>query len=473
MTRLASKTGKIEMKKIFHILASYFFIISIASASNPIVDSGECGAESAAKKSKMQETIVRVRFKNDDGTPCRASLSPLPDVVTQHILSFVTDMANLKRISLVSHGFCNYVDARPYIKPRWGIQDKQLIELLTYKPRLSSINFSFLSQHIRSGFQALSANHDTLQHITFDTCWHLDSNALSHINGDFPRMRSLVLNSVKLTKDSIQNLLNRFPNLVSFTVSNIVDIRYKDLGDIVSGRPGLTTLSVEQTKDLHEQQGFSEFLKALQTIHTLWIKEVGLADYHLKAIAHHCTQLNSLSIPQCQATDEGIKPIIENLTQLAELDLQWCTRVSGNFPCRVYENLTSLNLTVTRTNDTGLQCLANCFPNLTSLNVRATSITDASLPSITKLTSLVTLDLSATRISDLGLTQIVFYLKKLKRLKIEAGKNITDIGLTKLARDNPHMDIIGYNMPTGIDAPHRSDIFWNAHWAFKTAAEFL
>ncbi|MBP6985570.1 MAG: hypothetical protein KBB83_03145 [Alphaproteobacteria bacterium] len=451
------------MKKILHILASYFFIISIASASNPIVDSGECGAESAVKKSKMQETIVRVRFKNDDGTSCRASLSSLPDVVTQYILSFVTDMANLKRISLVSHGFCNYVDARPYIKPRRGIQDQQLIELLTYKPRLSSINFSSLNQHIRSGFQALSAHRDTLQHITFDTCPYLDSNALSHINGDFPRMRSLVLNSVKLTNASIQTLLNRFPNLTSFTVSNIENITYQDLGDIVSGRPGLTTLSVENTTELYDQQGFSAFLEALQTIHTLWINERCLYDYHLKAIAYYCTQLNSLSIPQCQATDAGIKPIIENLTQLTELNLWWCTRVTGNSPRRGSEKLTSLNLQYTRTNDTGLRYLAKCFPNLTSLDVSATSITDACLPSITKLTSLVTLDLSATQISDLGLTQIVLDLKKLKKLKIAAGKNITQIGLDKLVRDNPLIDITGYIMPTGIEAPHRSDIFWTAH----------
>ena len=72
---------------------------------------------------------------------------------------------------------------------------------------------------------------------------------------------------------------------------------------------------------------------------------------------------------------------------------------------RAFQSLTALNLSSTKITDVGLKEVVD-LTNLTSLELSRTQITDLSMREIGRLTNLKTLGLADTRITDAGLNEI-------------------------------------------------------------------
>lgn len=154
---------------------------------------------------------------------------------------------------------------------------------------------------------------------------------------------------------------------------------------------------------------------------------------------HHLAKLSNLELLDLNGSWVGdTLAHLQSLRQLVELDLGYAKTITDREIRHVAKltSLRSLNLERTRVTDEGLSLLKELV-ELRTLNLRSTrNVTAAGMPHIARLTSLRDLDLSCypwdtkQPIGDGGLAHVV-KLKELRRL-ILSGTGLTDTGVGSL-----------------------------------------
>ncbi|CAH1173551.1 unnamed protein product [Phaedon cochleariae] len=106
-------------------------------------------------------------------------------------------------------------------------------------------------------------------------------------------------------------------------------------------------------------------------------------------------------------------------------------------------------------NDDVLEVLANYCPNLMGLDIGGcVNITDMGMDKLSKLRNLTWLTLSSTQISDGGIQSIVTGPSgaKIKELRIEDCKNVTEQGLRAVADNCPKVEILMFHKCSTINS---------------------
>ena len=143
--------------------------------------------------------------------------------------------------------------------------------------------------------------------------------------------------------------------------------------------------------------------------------------------------LKTLHLRYCRITDD-LLPYLSNLTNLVELDLSSCKKITDNGFVYLSNltNLKILSLNNCNITDTGLSYLSN-LTNLQILNLgECYEITDDGLVYLSNLTNIQELCLRSCNITDAGLLYLS-NLIDLNKLNLNLCERITDDGLVYLS----------------------------------------
>ncbi|KAH7574347.1 hypothetical protein JRO89_XS03G0285000 [Xanthoceras sorbifolium] len=174
---------------------------------------------------------------------------------------------------------------------------------------------------------------------------------------------------------------------------------------------GLTLLKSLELSDTEVGSGGLCHLSGLTRLENLNLSFTSVTDSGLKKLAG-LTSLKSLNLDARNVTDVGLAALT-SLTGLTHLDLFGAhISDSGTNSLRCFKNLQSLEICGGILTDVGVKNIKD-LTSLTFLNLSQNcSLSDKSLELISGLTSLVSLNVSNSRITNEGL----HYLKPLKRL---------------------------------------------------------
>ncbi|XP_040199413.1 dynein regulatory complex subunit 6 [Rana temporaria] len=173
-----------------------------------------------------------------------------------------------------------------------------------------------------------------------------------------------------------------------------------------------------------------------------------ITDASIKAISRSCPSLNHIYLADCQKiTDISLKAI-SSLKNVTVLNLADCIRVSDTGVRQVLEGpsgikIKELNLTnCLRVSDLSLLRIAQKCHNLNFLSLRyCENVTDSGIELIGNMSSLISIDLSGTSLTDQGLTALAVQ-SKIKELSISECLGISDIGIQKFCHQSKDLELL-------------------------------
>jgi hypothetical protein len=158
------------------------------------------------------------------------------------------------------------------------------------------------------------------------------------------------------------------------------------------------------------------------------------------SIDKHCSSgLQSLSLTNCNITDNPLIIIFEQCSHIISLKLHYCHRISDTSIISLSHHCTglqSLNLTVSQITDASIISISTHCTGLQSLNLdQCHQITDASIVSIsTHCTVLQSLDLDCFHIlTDASVLSISSHCSGLQALHLNRCYQITDASIISIS----------------------------------------
>uniref|UniRef100_A0A8C3HNK5 F-box and leucine rich repeat protein 13 n=1 Tax=Chrysemys picta bellii TaxID=8478 RepID=A0A8C3HNK5_CHRPI len=174
-----------------------------------------------------------------------------------------------------------------------------------------------------------------------------------------------------------------------------------------------------------------------------------------------CKNLQDLNVSECQGlNDESMRLISEGCPALLYLNLSYTDITNGTLRLlsRISDaglrsflegssgtKLRELNLTnCIHVTDASLMKIAQRCHNLAYLNMRyCESVTDAGIEALGNMTSLISIDISGTTVSDMSLAALG-HTRRMKELSVSECRKITDMGIQKFcqgAKDLEYCDV--------------------------------
>ncbi|XP_075455745.1 F-box and leucine-rich repeat protein 13 isoform X2 [Ascaphus truei] len=171
-----------------------------------------------------------------------------------------------------------------------------------------------------------------------------------------------------------------------------------------------------------------------------------ITDASIKMISKFCPNLNHFYVADCQKiTDIGIKAV-STLKNIIVLNVADCIRISDPGVRHIVEGpsgtkIRELNLTnCVRISDLSLLRIAQKCHNLTYLSLRfCENVTDSGIEVIGNMASLISIDLSGTRITDQGLLALGTH-STMKELIVSECLGISDIGIQKFCQHSKGLE---------------------------------
>ncbi|NXD12692.1 DRC6 protein, partial [Nothocercus nigrocapillus] len=337
-----------------------------------------------------------------------------------------------------------------------------------------------------------------LQDLNLSECQGLNDDSMRLISEGCPSLLYLNLSYTDITNGTLRLLSRSFPNLQYLSLAHCRKFTDKGLQYLGSGRgchkliyldlSGCTQVSVD---------GFRNLANGCSRIQNLLINDMPtLTDRCIQALAEKCEQIMSvvfldsphlsdttfralaecklvkvsiegnnritdlsfklmskccpyirhIHVADCQKiTDAGLK-MIAPLKYILILNLADCLRIGDGGIKPFVEGssgatLRELNLNnCVRVTDASVIEIAQRCHNLTYLNLRyCENVTDTGIEALGNMSSLISIDISGTSISDMGLGALGCS-GKIKELSISECQNISDTGIQKFCQDTKHLE---------------------------------
>ena len=160
----------------------------------------------------------------------------------------------------------------------------------------------------------------------------------------------------------------------------------------------------------------------------------------LKVVAETLKGLRVLDISETQCTDLALHHISRNLSELTQLDMTKCGKVTDGGVATVAALLKKLEMLklngCCKVTDGALQAVAATLKRLTVLEISDTSCTDIGLEHICcNLTKLVHLDLSrCSKVTDTQVLNVAASLPELQWLSLKQCVDISDVSAVALSK---------------------------------------
>ncbi|KAF3491624.1 F-box domain-containing protein [Arthroderma uncinatum] len=308
----------------------------------------------------------------------------------------------------------------------------------TRNPQLRHINMCGVFTATNSAMKAVAENCPKLEFLNISWCRGIDTKGLSHIVKSCTQLKDLRVSRIEgWDNESIMSGLFKANTLERFVLSDCASLTDASLKALIQGiNPEIDILTGRAVVPPRK-------LKQLDVSNCR-----SLTDSGLKCLAHNVPDLEDLHVSFISnLTDDSIAPIINTTPKLIHLELEELGELT-NFV------LTELSR-------------APCSKTLEHLNISfCEKIGDTGmLPLLRTSTSLRSLDLDNTRISDLTLMEVCSQMRKRGvgpdfskiglRLAVFDCGNVTWAGVREVLSNNCSVPWMTYPSSTGAPKPSR------------------
>jgi Leucine-rich repeat (LRR) protein len=246
------------------------------------------------------------------------------------------------------------------------------------------------------------------------------------------RWRSLSLYNTSVTDEGIRTL-SQASGLEEIHV--VSDLLTDDCMPAVCSLPRLRSLLFDGVPGVTDR-GIAA-LTNVRDLRELYLNGTQLTDRGLRHVAH-LKDLWNLCLNDTRVSDEGVR-LFGSLQSLNLLSLER-TKVTGRtFASVVNNDCFSLYLGGAEVDDDGVRVITERLTNLMRLDLSGTRITDRSVPYLARLPKLNDVRLRHTDISDEGL-QVLFNHPSLEAIYLQ-GTKVSDFGIGKLMRTLPKLTV--------------------------------
>ncbi|XP_056655486.1 dynein regulatory complex subunit 6 isoform X2 [Monodelphis domestica] len=340
-----------------------------------------------------------------------------------------------------------------------------------------------------------------LQELNVSECKGLNDDLMKYVSEGCPALVNLNVAHTDISNRTLRLLSRHFPNLQKLSLAYCRKFTEKGLPYLNSGKGchKLTDLDLSGCTQI-SVQGFRDIASSCTGIKHLVINDMPtLTDSCIKVLVDKCKQLTSvifigsphlsdttfkyltdcslskvriegnnritdltfklmekcseylshICMTDCQRITDTCLQSIANLGKLRVLNLTNCIRIGDNGIRNLFDGISGLKLRELNLNSCGqlsdlaLATMGERCRSLTYLNLRnCPQLSDCGIEFITQIPSLISIDISATAITDEALTSLSKH-KKLKELTVSECEYITDFGIKEFCQSTPileHLD---------------------------------
>ncbi|XP_004602328.1 dynein regulatory complex subunit 6 [Sorex araneus] len=431
-------------------------------------------------------------------------ISKLPEKAILQIIFYLT-ISDVTICSQVSRSWMSMTQMRSlwhsidFSAVKTKVTEKCIVSTLQ-RWRLNVIRLNFRGCHFRLKTLKSVSFCKNLQELNVSDCPELTDEAMRYISENCPGILYLNLSNTSITNRTMRLLPRHFHNLQNLSLAycrKFTDkgLRYLNLGNgchklIYLDLSGCTQISV---------QGFKSIARSCSGIKHLTINDMPtLTDNCVKALVENCFHITSVvfvgaphisdytfqALSTCnlrklriegnkRITDASLKSIDKNYPHINHLYMADCREITDGAlkSLSLLRHLTVLNLAnCVRLGDVGLRhfldgsssfkirelnlsnCtllsdasvikLSECCLNLRYLSLRnCDNLTNTGIQCIARILSLISLDISGTKVNDESL-EVISTHKILKDLSLSECYKITCDGIQALCRGSSILDCL-------------------------------
>ncbi|KAM4037567.1 F-box and leucine-rich repeat protein 13 isoform 1-T1 [Anomaloglossus baeobatrachus] len=293
-----------------------------------------------------------------------------------------------------------------------------------YLLNLQYLSVAYSRKFTDKGLQYLGSGKGCHKIIYLDLsgCTQISVDGFRYIADGCGSLQHLKINDMfTLTDNCITTLLEKCQNIVSMSLLGSPHLSDATFKMLAQGRK-LVKISIEGNSRI--------------------------TDGSIKAISRSSPNLNHIYVADCQKiTDISLKTLA-SLKNIAVLNVADCIRISDPGVRQVVEGpsgnkIRELNLTnCLRVSDLSLLRIAQKCHNLNFLSLRyCENVTDSGIELLGNMTSLISIDISGTNITDQGLMALGAQ-SKIRELSVSECLGVTDIGIQKFCHQSKDLEVL-------------------------------
>ncbi|XP_009863317.1 PREDICTED: F-box/LRR-repeat protein 13 [Apaloderma vittatum] len=295
--------------------------------------------------------------------------------------------------------------------------------------------------------QVLSSSFPNLQYLSLAHCRKFTDKGLLYLGSGKGCHKLIYLDLSGCTQISVEGFRN-----IANGCSGIQDL-------VMNSMPTLTDRCIQALVEKCQQIASVVFLhsphlsnttfKALAGCKLVKVSTEGnkqITDLSFELMSKCCPYIRHIHMARCpEVTDAGLQ-MISPLKHILVLNLADCISISDEGVTTFVQGssgakLRELNLSNSfRVTDASVTEIAQRCHELTYLNLHhCENVTDAGIEALGNMSSLISIDLSGTSISDMGLRALAYH-GKIKDLSISECKNVSDIGIQEFCKGTKYLE---------------------------------
>lgn len=167
-----------------------------------------------------------------------------------------------------------------------------------------------------------------LEYLGLQDCQRLSDEALGHIAQGLTSLKSINLSFCVSVTDSGLKHLARMPQLKELNLRSCDNISDIGMAYLTEGGSGISSLDVSFCDKISDQ-ALSHISQGLFHLKSLSLNQCQITDEGIAKLAKSLHELETLNIGQCsRITDKGLQFIADDLINLKTIDLYGCTQLS-------------------------------------------------------------------------------------------------------------------------------------------------
>ncbi|GAU49385.1 hypothetical protein TSUD_177340 [Trifolium subterraneum] len=206
------------------------------------------------------------------------------------------------------------------------LNDQHVVQLSSFIDNLVSINLSECNMLTKLALFALVRECPLLSEIKMENIGSEiveDSDSLMDFRV-YPQLKSLHLaNNSWLSDENINTFAFIFPNLQLLDLNSCTDISEEAIGQVLKRCCNIRHLNLSGLNPLR--------INFVLTLEVLNLSNSGIDDSTLYMISKSCSGLLQFALRNCvDVTEKGVMQVVENCTQLREINLHGCSKVAAD-----------------------------------------------------------------------------------------------------------------------------------------------
>ncbi|KAM9634230.1 F-box and leucine-rich repeat protein 13 isoform 2-T2 [Morphnus guianensis] len=432
---------------------------------NAVVKAWHAEAHSSLKTKAYFESLANENqkgcFESNDLT-VRHETSHLPEKALLQIFCYVNlvDLARCAQVSqtwmLLTQNSSLWSDIN-FSSVKHKVQDQIVVNILQkWRPYVLHLNLRGCCSLHWPSFKSISECKN-LQDLNLSECQGLNDESMRLISEGCRSLLYLNLSYTGITNGTLR-LLSSFPNLQYLSLAHCRKFTDKGLLYLSSGKGCHRLIYLDLSGCIQiSVDGFRNIANGCSGIQDLLINKMPtLTDRCIQALVEKCQQIMSvvfldsphLSDTAFKALGECklVKVSIEGNNQITDLSFKLmskCCPYIRHIHMADCPNITDASLKmISPLKHVLVLNVADCIRchELTYLNLRhCENVTDAGIEALGNMSSLISIDLSGTSISDMGLRSLGHH-GKIKELSISECKNISDTGIQEFCKGTKYLE---------------------------------